>query len=207
MNKQKLLILAGDSTDNRGDRAILLGNIILLKNTFQNCEIKALSNNPERDSKWYGIEFFNRKGFFEKLKAYSWPDLIFWGGGELIQDDTSRIKIIYWFINIMLITVILRKKVIAFGQGLGPVNFRLTKILTKIMCNQLVAFFSRDNYSEKKLRSYGVKIPIISAFDPAILISEGVKRDKTALKKYLANKKVKLSILLFYLHTKSSLLP
>jgi len=188
MKKIKILILSGDSTSNRGDRAILYGNIILLKNTFPNAEIKALSYKPERDKKWYKIDFFNRGSIKEKIKSYLWSDVIFWGGGELIQDDTSKVKIPYWFLSIFLLTKIFRKKVIALGQGLGPVNSKLNKILTKNIVNNLSLYFSRDNYSETILKSFGVSKPIISSFDPAILLSKEINPNKEKLNNFLKKK-------------------
>lgn len=184
----KILIMNGDSTSNRGDRTILMGNIILLKSVFPKADIRALSYKVKRDEEWYGIKFYKRSSLLEMLKAIRWSDIIMWGGGELIQDDTSKVKIPYWFVNIMILSILFRKKIIALGQGLGPVNSGLNKILSKILMNRLRLFFTRDNYSEKMIRNIGSKVSIISSVDPAILVSDKISRSKSYLFDYLKNK-------------------
>jgi len=188
----KIIIINGDATSNRGDRSILFGNIILLKKVFPDADIRALSFCPERDEKWYGIQFYHRGKLFEKLKAVVWGNVIMWGGGELIQDDTSKIKIPFWFFNIMILSVIFRKKIIALGQGLGPVNSKFNKLLSKIMLNRITVFFSRDNYSEKMIAEIGSNTKVLSSFDPAILVSDKVDKNKTFLINYLVGKKFKI---------------
>jgi polysaccharide pyruvyl transferase WcaK-like protein len=183
--RMKLLILNGDSTSNRGDRAILLGNILLLTKTFPEADIRASSYNPKRDAKWYGIKFYNRGSLTQYLKAITFADLILWGGGELIQDDTSRVKIPYWFVNILILTFIFRKKVIGLGQGLGPVKSKFNRYLSKLIFDQLEAFISRDNYSEKMIRDVGSTVPVINSHDPAILVSDLVEKRSDVLKGYL----------------------
>lgn len=181
-----LLILNGDATSNRGDRAILLGNITLLKKTFPEDEISAFSYNPKRDSTWYPIKFYDRGSLKEQYKAIKNANLICWGGGELIQDDTSKVKIPYWFVHIMVLSVIFRKKIIGLGQGLGPVRSKLNRFLSKVLLNRLSVFLSRDNYSEKMMRDMGVKIPVINSYDPAILVSDIIDKDKNKIRTYLA---------------------
>jgi len=189
----KIIIINGDATSNRGDRSILLGNIILLKKVFPDAEIRALSFCPERDENWYDIQFYHRAKLFGKFKAVVWSDIIMWGGGELIQDDTSKIKIPFWFINIMVLSIIFRKKIIALGQGLGPVNSKFNKLLSKIMLNRLSLFFSRDNYSEKMIRDIGSNTKVLSSFDPAILVSDKVDKNKKFLINYLVGKEFEIN--------------
>lgn len=188
----KILILNGDSSSNRGDRAILLGNILLLKKSFPNSEVRAFSYYPERDEEWYNIKFYDRSSVYAKIKSIFWSDVIMWGGGELIQDDTSKVKIPYWFFNILILSFLFRKKIVALGQGLGPVKSRINKVLTKLMVNRLYLFFSRDNYSKENLRKIGVKVPIISSYDPAILVSDEIVKSKSNLSDYLTSKGFKV---------------
>lgn len=191
--KRNILILNGDSSSNIGDGAILLGNIELLKTLFPGSPIRAFSMFPERDTQWYGIFFYKKSMLTERLKAYFWANLVIWGGGELIQDDTSRLKIPYWFMRIMLLSLVFRKKIIALGQGLGPVGNRQGKALTKLMANRLALYFSRDNYSEGMLRALGATIPIISSLDPAILVSNSVVAGEASLVQYLHTKNFDIS--------------
>lgn len=189
-----LLILNGDSTYNRGDRAILLGNIILLRHVFPGAEIRAFSYAAERDSQWYKIKFYTRSSFVQTIKAIIFADVIFWGGGELIQDDTSKVKIPYWFFVISVLTVLFRKKVVGLGQGLGPVTFRANKLLARLMLNRLRLFLSRDNYSGDMIRAMGARVRVIESHDPAILVSDSISADDSKeLREYLKAKGMNIS--------------
>lgn len=84
---EKILILNSDSPFNKGDQAILLGSIKLIKSVWPDSEITAISNFRERDEDWFGIKFINMAVYTINpiaiirlaLAARSY-DIIFWGG-------------------------------------------------------------------------------------------------------------------------------
>jgi len=53
----RVLILNSDSPKNRGDRAILAGNIELVKSVYPDAHIWSLSQYQDRDQAWFGINF------------------------------------------------------------------------------------------------------------------------------------------------------
>ncbi len=53
----RVLIHNSDSPHNRGDRAILAGNVELARHRWPDAEVVALSQYPERDASWFGIRF------------------------------------------------------------------------------------------------------------------------------------------------------
>lgn len=173
---RNILILNGDSTFNRGDGAILHGNIRLLKQVFPEADIRAFSRRPERDADWYGIHFYRRGRPGAHLRAYRWADLIVWGGGELLQEDTSRVKIPYWFAHISAVSF-LCPRIVALGQGLGPVYSSANALLCRLTVDRLRCYVARDTYSGLMLRSSGVRTPIIDSYDPAILATEDIEGD------------------------------
>ena len=88
----RVLILNSDSPKNRGDRAILAGNIELVRQVYPQAEIWSLSQYDERDAKWFGINFHkfspysvSPKDFLDLLAAAKKADLILWGGGEILK--------------------------------------------------------------------------------------------------------------------------
>jgi polysaccharide pyruvyl transferase WcaK-like protein len=181
---RNILVLNGDSTHNRGDGAILQGNIRLLRNVFPGAEVRALSGRPERDTEWYGIRFYKRGTLTEHVRAYRWADLIVWGGGELLQEDTSRVKIPYWFAHTRAASL-LCPRIVAVGQGLGPIHSSANSLLCRLTIDGLKCYMARDTYSAEMLSSYGARTPIISSYDPAILATEELELSDAPLRAHL----------------------
>ena len=51
-------------------------------------------------------------------------DLLLSGGGSLLQDITSKRSLLY-YLFILALGLLLKKKVMLFGQGIGPIHNRL----------------------------------------------------------------------------------
>mgnify|MGYP001598483432 CR=1 FL=1 len=73
---------------NRGDRAILVGMIALLRRQWPDAEITALSGHADRDAAWFGIRFLPQSPY--SMNPWHWlrlarearrSDLVLWGGG------------------------------------------------------------------------------------------------------------------------------
>lgn len=172
----QVLILNSDSPHNKGDQAILLGSIRLIRSRWPDADITAISEFKTRDEKWFGIKFIEQKVYslnpFSLLKlsfkarAY---DKVFWGGGELLKDYTTKVAPIYWLIRIILLRA-LGVHVSGLFQGIGPTNSKISRWAIKKTVNLCDIFFVRDQESQRKLAFFGVKnAKVISGFDPAIL--------------------------------------
>ncbi|MBC7192837.1 polysaccharide pyruvyl transferase family protein [Marinobacter sp.] len=173
---KKILIINSDSPHNKGDQAILLGNINLIRYLWQDAKITAISDNPTRDEKWFGIEFIDQKVYtlnpisILKLTIQARKfDYVFWGGGELLKDYTNKIAPIYWFIRILLLNTF-GVEVYGLFQGIGPSKGRFSKFLIARSVDMTKIFFVRDHESRTKLISYGADPKkIVPGYDPAIL--------------------------------------
>ena len=173
---KKFLIINSDSPNNRGDRAILLGSIELIRKTYgEEVEIWALSEFPQRDRDWYGINFIpipvqslSLRHLIILLKRAKEFEKIFWGGGEFLKDYTNMAALIYWTTKIYLISIV-NPEIIGMFQGIGPTNSELGKQLIKTVVNRCKVFFTRDKESKVKLLKWGVTTKIVASFDPAIL--------------------------------------
>lgn len=179
----KVLIINSDAPNNRGDRAILAGNIKLIQDIWPDANIWALSEYAKRDSEWYGINFLSMSAYsvnpikFLQLVNFSRNcDYIFWGGGELLKDYTNKLGVLYWIFKILPITA-LNKQVYGMFQGIGPTESNTSKKMIAFLVNRTQAFLVRDKKSEDKLSSWGVKIPVIASYDPAI-VANNHKPDK-----------------------------
>ena len=170
----KVLILNSDSPKNRGDRAILAGNIELVREQYPDAEIWSLSQYKERDEAWFGIRFHEFSpysvspiDFLKLLRAAMRADLVLWGGGEILKDYTNRLSLFYWLIKISAVSMVTDNLVGAF-QGIGPTSATLSKKVIAATINRCRTFLVRDEESKAKLIEWGVDIPIISSFDPAV---------------------------------------
>src|SRR5690554_7948232 len=121
-----ILIINSDSPHNKGDQAILLGNIKLIRSVWSDTDITAISDKPIRDSKWFGINFINQKVYtVNPIKIIQMTlmarkfDYVFWGGGELLKDYTNKIAPIYWFLRTVLLRMV-GVKIFGLYQGIGP---------------------------------------------------------------------------------------
>lgn len=171
----RVLIHNSDSPHNRGDRAILAGNIELARHRWPGAEIVSLSQYPERDAAWFGIRFLPVSPYSTRvsdmlrlLRAARSADVVLWGGGEILKDYTNKLGLVYWLLKLVLLRAANRHLVGAF-QGIGPTTAGISKRLIRATVDLTEVFLVRDDESREKLRAWGVRTPVISSFDPAVV--------------------------------------
>ena len=170
----RVLILNSDSPKNRGDRAILAGNIELIRQVYPQAHIWSLSQYVERDEEWFGINFYPMSpysvkpgDFLNLLKHAKMADLVLWGGGEILKDYTNKLSLFYWALKIWAVSRVNSNLVGAF-QGIGPTSANISKRVIAFTINRCRSFLVRDAESKTKLEAWGVRIPVISSYDPAV---------------------------------------
>ena len=182
----RILIHNSDSPKNRGDRAILVGVIALVRERWPDAEIWSLSQFPERDERWFGIRFLpqspystNPLHWLALLRLARRSDVVFWGGGEILKDYTNKLGLFYWLIKLTALSVVNPRIVGAF-QGIGPTSARISRWAISRTVSRTKVFLVRDDESRQKLIDWGVRVPVIASFDPAVLgepepVSESVE--------------------------------
>jgi len=170
----RVLILNSDSPKNRGDRAILAGNIELVRQVYPEAQIWSLSQYRDRDQRWFGINFHpfspysvKPADFVALLRAARQADLILWGGGEILKDYTNKLGLFYWALKLWAVSLANRNVIGAF-QGIGPTSASISKRVIAFTVSRCRAFLVRDAESKTKLEDWGVTIPVIASFDPAV---------------------------------------
>ncbi|WP_053955326.1 polysaccharide pyruvyl transferase CsaB [Inediibacterium massiliense] len=159
--------------NNVGDESILTSIVGNLKEYITDVEITVLSANPEGTSKKHQIQAVDRKNILEICRAIKKCDLFISGGGSLLQDVTSGRSISY-YLAIILIALFLRKKVLIYSQGMGPINKWFNKCMVRWVLNRVDCITIRDEKSKKVLDEVGVCIPkIYVTTDPVISLHEG----------------------------------
>ncbi|HEY0965197.1 MAG TPA: polysaccharide pyruvyl transferase family protein [Candidatus Saccharimonadales bacterium] len=173
---KKILLINSDLAKNRGDRAIAEGVIELARHRFPEAQITGISQFPERDKQWYGIDFLNMDfqslNPFQLLRLYRAArkhDIILWGGGEILKDYTNKAALWYWTIKMSLISLA-NRNLYGTYQGIGPTHSSFSKRLIVLVVKRCKAFIVRDEESYEKLVTWGApKEKLFASSDPAVL--------------------------------------
>ncbi|MBR5228384.1 MAG: polysaccharide pyruvyl transferase CsaB [Firmicutes bacterium] len=201
----KILISGYYGFNNIGDESILRAVVDNLKEKLDDIEITVLSQDPEGTREKYDVRSVDRKSIKSIIGAIRKCDLLISGGGSLLQDVTSKKSILY-YIFIMQIAYLFRKKVFIYSQGIGPINSALNRKLTTRTLSKACGIVVRDEQSKDFLAEIGVdKEKVIVTADPvlrvkpapleigqAILKDEGVPVDDGKLTVGFAIKERKL---------------
>lgn len=155
--------------DNAGDEAVLLSIIQALRAEAGDAvSICVLSNNPEATGQRYQVEAVNRWRMSDVFRAISGAHVLISGGGSLLQDVTSKKSVLY-YLTIIGMALMLRKPVVFYSQGVGPVTDRLNRFLMRLVCNRVTEIFVRDVASKDALIQMGVVKPGIQVvMDPVV---------------------------------------
>jgi polysaccharide pyruvyl transferase CsaB len=155
---------------NIGDESILTSIIENLKSVENGIEITVLSANPSVTESRHGVRAVDRKNFFEIYMAVKNCDLFISGGGGLLQDITSE-KSIRYYLGLIYIAVRLNKKIMVYGQGIGPITKKTNRSLTRSILNRVNVITVRDEKSVADLKSIGInRPPIYMTSDPVVTL-------------------------------------
>mgnify|MGYP000885545339 CR=1 FL=1 len=192
MGHVKSILMSGYyGFDNSGDDAILKAIVKDLKELDKNLNITVLSNNPAKTESMYPVKAVNRFKSKEVLSAVKEASLLISGGGSLLQDITSTRSLLY-YLAVMTLAKIFKKPVMVYANGIGPINKKYNRILTRLILNKVDLITLRDENSKEFLEDMRVNNKNISVtadpvftLEPApkeivdqIFIKEGIPRNK-----------------------------
>lgn len=185
MVKNKICILAFIGSENTGDEAILYSIISKIKNP-QNL-IRIFSSNSKKtktlleDLYDKNLEIINIRNHKKVIRKIVESDILICGGGGIIQDQTSFYNLPFFLFRV-LFAKMLRKKIVFYGIGVGPLYSKFSKILTKFVLNQSEVITVRDKESKKTLIDCGVKSNLVKVTaDPAVSLGKISKKDAQSL--------------------------
>lgn len=154
--------------DNLGDEAVLQSIVQALRAEDPEVEIVVLSANPAVTAARYGVEACDRWKLPQIIQALRSADLLISGGGSLLQDVTSQMTIPY-YLGVVGIARALRKKVVFYAQGVGPIQGGFGQRLTRLISNRVQLITVRDEESYDLLKRLGVKHPRMEVtVDPVV---------------------------------------
>lgn len=147
MRRYKAALLGYYGFGNLGDELLLQACIdILGRQGISRDKIIVLSNNPTETSENFHVDSCNRWKIREVIHAFRMSDALVLGGGGLFQDTTS-VKSCVWYWGIVRLAKFLGCKVIALGQSFGPLNSKLSFMLTRNALNSCSGIHVRDEPS------------------------------------------------------------
>lgn len=165
----KKIVLSGYyGFNNIGDEAVLAAMIQSLQKEIPDVMITVLSNDPMKTEKQYGVKAVNRWRLEQIISGLRDCDLFISGGGSLLQDVTGKKSILY-YLALIYLALIWKKKVMIYAQGIGPVQRPWAKKLMGRVLNKVDLITVRDEVSRDDLALVGVcRPPIVVTVDPVM---------------------------------------
>lgn len=145
--------------DNFGDEAILKVLVNELKS--QGVEVTVFSKNPQRTSSSLGVlavKTFSLQNIINVLKN---TDVLISGGGSLLQDATS-VKSLVYYLSVITLALLLKKKVIIFAQGIGPIRNFFGNLWAKAVLKRCTYVTVRDEKSLFRVRGWGARADLVN---------------------------------------------
>lgn len=157
-HSKKVLISGYYGFGNFGDEAIL--GVLINKLRELKADIRVLSRYPKKTSRLYNVKATQSFCILQAIYRISRCDILVSGGGSLLQDVTSIKSLIYYLI-IINIALLLRKKVLIFAQGIGPINNKFGAFLTKHTLKRCALATVRDKKSRLILNKWNVESNLV----------------------------------------------
>lgn len=159
---------------NTGDEAIALA--IARELRARGHSPLLLSQAPEHTRRTYGCASSARMNPVALLRSLLGAQMLWSGGGGLLQDKTS-VRNLTYYLALIRGAHLLGRRVVVFNQSIGPLSLeggaRVARVLNQRRTNVIV----RDRASLETLQHLGVQARL--GGDPALLLSPdaGVHRD------------------------------
>ncbi|MBS5794109.1 MAG: polysaccharide pyruvyl transferase CsaB [Clostridiales bacterium] len=184
-----LLIAGYHGYGNCGDEATLMAMTTNIKEMAPDVNITAISHIPELTKTEYNINSIQRFNAIEVMRAIVKSDIILSGGGTLIQNGTSTRSLLY-YLSIIKIAKLFKKKVMLYSNGIGPVNGKLNRRLVKMVVDNVDLITLREEFSKTDLLDMGVKKPKIYVTADAAFTLRSVSDEKA--RNFLIKEKIPL---------------
>ncbi|MEQ8202096.1 MAG: polysaccharide pyruvyl transferase CsaB [Syntrophomonadaceae bacterium] len=173
--------------DNAGDEALLAAITSSVKSLRPDAEFVVFSGNPDKTSSLHGFHAVYHKNPLAVISELHGSDLLISGGGSIFQDVTGPLSLPY-YIGVVALAKLLRKPVVFYAQGVGPIYRRFSKLLMRLVANRVDLITLRDPASSRFLFEMGIKRPpILITADPVFSL-EPEAGDKVRIESLLASR-------------------
>jgi polysaccharide pyruvyl transferase CsaB len=150
-----ILLIGYYGHGNAGDELLCEKSLDLLSECFP------------KDSVFFGSKTNSFFAIFRSSK-------IIFGGGGVLQNETSTRSLIY-YLSIIVLARFFRKKVMLLSQGIGPIHGNILKVITGYIVSLCHVVSVRDNYSYELIKPYCPHV--IAGFDLAFYKASRLHND------------------------------
>ncbi|WP_038557122.1 polysaccharide pyruvyl transferase CsaB [Synechococcus sp. KORDI-52] len=107
----------------------------------------------------------NRRSLLLCVRAALRADVLVLGGGSLLQDSTSFSSLVYYLL-LMAVARLGGAELVLWGQGLGPLQHRISRLLVRTVLPFCTAASWRDQRSFDWAQRWAPRLPSVLAVDP-----------------------------------------
>ena len=180
----RILIWGGDSWANQGDAAILAGTLASLRAALPDAAVTVASDTPDTTAQQQHVAAV-RRGSVRFLATLWRADVVLWGGGQLLQNESSKVFLLVQWLFLGL-ALLLRKPVVCYAQGVGGINGGISRRVTRFLLARLTLVSVRDRFSAQRLVELGLPAAAVRVTaDPSFSLTASSKEDVAALRKRL----------------------
>lgn len=155
---------------NIGDDAMLMAIINNLRMYKPDIKMMVLSKEPSEVKSTHGVESISRLNVVRIFKAMKRAKLFIYGGGNLIQDNTSSRSLVYYLSTVWLAKK-MGLKIMFYANGIGPLENPTNIKMAQRVINEVDVITIREKLSLDELKRLNISRPLIElAADPALAI-------------------------------------
>lgn len=158
--QRRVLLCGYYGEHNLGDDALLE---VLLSQLPPGCEPLVTARDQDLVQRRFGVATTDRRSLREVLAALGRCEALVLGGGSLLQDATSFKSLLYY--AVLIVAARLQGKPVGlWGQGLGPLRRRRSRVLVRAVLPLVTAMSWRDGESAALAAAWG--LPADQGSDP-----------------------------------------
>jgi polysaccharide pyruvyl transferase CsaB len=166
---------------NIGDDALQMSIIKDLKSFKPDIKLIILSRIPSNTPKDFQVVSISRNNLLRIFQAMKNAKAFIYGGGNLLQDNTST-RSLFFYLSMVWLAKKLRLKVMFYANGIGPLKKSLNMVLTKKIMNQVDVIALREELSFNELKRLDIGKPrILLTADAAMTVSDGLSSFNTGI--------------------------
>lgn len=170
--------------DNAGDEALLLAISTSIKNLAPDCDFVVFSGNPAKTRQLHNINAVHHMNPWSLTRELLSSDMLISGGGSIFQDVTSSRSLLY-YISVVLWARILRKPVVFYAQGVGPIQRPFNRWLLGRVANRVNLITMRDQASRDFMLKLGVSRPPLKVTaDPVFALQTDEQSGEEMLRRF-----------------------
>jgi len=158
VRKKRILVSGYIGFSNFGDEAVFAALSSYLKS--KDADVTAFSSNPKETTRMHGVKSLKYNNPLDILKGILDCDILFSGGGSLLQNTTSSLSLFY-YLAIIFLTLLTGKKVVIFAQGIGPIKGGFSEFLAKIAIKAAKIVTVRDTESQFILKKWKINSTLV----------------------------------------------